>query len=125
MDECLQFILYFCHIFLGWLTVGPDLSSSNFSSETYNSYFNSSPTEYLVGDTPEIENLRPKSPKAKNKGDGGKGRGGMGPGGPAWANRGMRGIGGRGIGGRGGLTRGIGFSIRGNRGLSRGGFPTR
>ena len=68
-----------------------------------------------------IENLRPK---AKNKDDGEKGRGGMGPGGPAWATRGMRGIGGgRGIGGRGGLTRGIGFSIRGNWVLSRGGFP--
>jgi hypothetical protein len=40
----------------------------------------------------------------------------MGPGGPAWATRGMRGIGGLGIGGRGGLTKGIGFSIRGNRG---------
>ena len=26
----------------------------------------------FVGDTPEIENLRPKSPKAKNKEDGGK-----------------------------------------------------
>ncbi|CAB4035479.1 N6-adenosine-methyltransferase subunit METTL14-like, partial [Paramuricea clavata] len=99
-----------------WLTVGPDLSGSNFLSETYNSYFNSSPAEYLVGDTPEIENLLPQ---AKNKGDGGKGRGGMGPGGPAWATRGMRGIGGRGIGGRAGLTRGITFSIRGNRGLSR------
>ena len=118
-------IIIFFLIFLGWLTVGPDFSSSNFSSETYNSYFNSSPTDYLVGDTQEIENLRPKSPKAKNKGDGGKGRGVMGSGGPAWATRGMCGIGGRGIGGRGGLTRGIGFSIRGNRGLSRGGFPTR
>ncbi|XP_048581270.1 N6-adenosine-methyltransferase non-catalytic subunit [Nematostella vectensis] len=92
----------------GWLTVGPDLSSTNFSSETYKAYFNSEPDGYLVGCSNEIESLRPKSP-VKNKGDnsgrGGSSRGGGGPRG------GRGGPGGRGRGGYQG-GRGRGFQQR-------------
>lgn len=60
-EEIFHIIEHFClgrrrlHLFgndstlrPGWLTVGPDLSSSNFSSETYNSYFDGAPNEHLV-----------------------------------------------------------------------------
>lgn len=93
-------------LFSGWLTVGPNLTSSNFSSETYKSNFNNGPDDYLVGSTQEIESLRPKSPVAKNKGEN-SGRGGSTRGGS------------RGGSGRGGSRGGRGAA--GGRGSNRGG----
>uniref|UniRef100_A0A0D6R172 Methyltransferase-like protein 1 n=1 Tax=Araucaria cunninghamii TaxID=56994 RepID=A0A0D6R172_ARACU len=66
----------------GWLTVGKGLSSSNFNAEAYLKNFvdkdgklwqggagrNPPPdAPHLVGTTPEIESLRPKSPPQKNQ----------------------------------------------------------
>ncbi|KAG1668004.1 N6-adenosine-methyltransferase non-catalytic subunit [Nymphon striatum] len=74
----------------GWLTVGPDLTNSNFNSELYDSYFNKGPNDYLTGCTERIEALRPKSPPPK-KGSGSMARG------RGWSNaRGNRGRGHRG-----------------------------
>ncbi|KAJ3343924.1 N6-adenosine-methyltransferase subunit mettl14 [Gonapodya sp. JEL0774] len=56
----------------GWLTIGADISGTNFDANAYNSYFSSEPDGYLVRSTPEIENLRPKSPPPQQ---GGKTRG--------------------------------------------------
>ncbi|CAG5132508.1 unnamed protein product [Candidula unifasciata] len=70
----------------GWLTVGPELTSSNFDAEVYASLFEAKPDDYLTGCSDEIERLRPKSPTPKNKqptqqtergGRGGRGRGGQ------------------------------------------------
>ncbi|XP_065663867.1 N6-adenosine-methyltransferase non-catalytic subunit-like [Hydra vulgaris] len=79
-EEIFKIIEHFClgrrrlHVFgndhtvrPGWVTVGPDLTSSNYSSEQYNSFFSSTPEDYLVGSTDMIEQLRPKSPPAKIK----------------------------------------------------------
>ena len=121
--------------FAGWLTVGPDLSSSNFSSETYNSYFSNGPDDYLVGCTPEIETLRPKSPPLKNKNPqqpggrgGGRGAGrGVGRGGPP--EQGIATIPvirGRGVPGPlDGMPRGGGFSGRGMPFIPHGGYQPR
>lgn len=59
----------------GWLTIGGSLTSSNYDSEKYNNYFigdimypeaqNYEGGKY-VGSTPEIESLRPRSPKRNN-----------------------------------------------------------
>ncbi|KAF2364994.1 Pseudouridine synthase TruD [Trinorchestia longiramus] len=58
----------------GWLTVGPDLSSSNFDRGIYSSFFNPETGGSLTtGCTDRIEALRPKSPPPKA---GGKTRGG-------------------------------------------------
>ncbi|XP_044758417.1 N6-adenosine-methyltransferase non-catalytic subunit [Coccinella septempunctata] len=58
----------------GWLTVGPELTNSNFNAELYSSSF--APTTLTTGCTERIEALRPKSPPAKNKGNSGnRGRG--------------------------------------------------
>ncbi|XP_045478100.1 N6-adenosine-methyltransferase non-catalytic subunit [Harmonia axyridis] len=58
----------------GWITVGPDLTNSNFNVELYSSSF--TPTTLTTGCTERIEALRPKSPPAKNKGNSGnRGRG--------------------------------------------------
>merc|ERR1712048_419438 len=86
-EEVFRIIEHFClgrrrlHIFgddhsirPGWLTIGPSLSSSNYSSELYDSYFQGGASELLVGNTDQIEQLRPKSPPAKG-GQGGMGRG--------------------------------------------------
>lgn len=94
---------------LGWLTVGPNVTSSNFSTDTYKSYFSNGPDDYLVGSSQDIESLRPKSPAAKNKGDY-SGRGGSTRGGP---RGGMSGRGGP----RGGMRGGPG-----GRGMNRGGY---
>ncbi|KAF8379540.1 hypothetical protein HHK36_028979 [Tetracentron sinense] len=66
----------------GWLTVGKELSSSNFNAEAYGRNFadkdgkvwqggggrNPPPdTPHLVLTTPDIESLRPKSPPQKNQ----------------------------------------------------------
>jgi mRNA (2'-O-methyladenosine-N6-)-methyltransferase len=50
----------------GWLTLGPDLSSSNYSKDTYNSYFEK-PEDLVLGFHHETDNLRPKSPPPKVK----------------------------------------------------------
>ncbi|XP_069700084.1 N6-adenosine-methyltransferase non-catalytic subunit [Periplaneta americana] len=59
----------------GWLTVGPELTNSNFNAELYASYFSNG--QATTGCTERIEALRPKSPPPKGKGaPGGRGRGG-------------------------------------------------
>ena len=50
----------------GWLTLGPDLSSSNYSKETYNNYFEKT-DDLVLGFHQEIDSLRPKSPPPKVK----------------------------------------------------------
>jgi len=52
----------------GWVTVGPELTSSNFT-KAFPEYFKGeagSANDPLVGSTPEIETLRPKSPPPRN-----------------------------------------------------------
>lgn len=57
----------------GWLTIGPELTNSNFNAELYQSYFTSN--SLTTGCTERIEALRPKSPPPKGKGNqGGRGR---------------------------------------------------
>jgi len=56
----------------GWLTIGPDLTSTNFNPDTYSGFFDPrDPTGHLTGATEDIERLRPKSPPPKVKGGGG------------------------------------------------------
>lgn len=81
----------FCFlVFLGWLTVGPTLTNSNFNPETYASHF-SVPNSHLSGCTEEIERLRPKSPPVKLKSDRGGGAPRGGRGGPNAGRGGDRG----------------------------------
>ena len=61
----------------GWLTIGPDLTLSNYDAHTLAGYYADGLT---TGCTERIESLRPKSPPPKM--GGGRGRGGGGPGGP-------------------------------------------
>lgn len=56
----------------GWLTVGPELTNSNFNSEIYGGYFADNTT---TGCTERIEALRPKSPPTNGKVLRGRGRG--------------------------------------------------
>uniref|UniRef100_A0A182Y076 N(6)-adenosine-methyltransferase non-catalytic subunit METTL14 n=2 Tax=Neocellia TaxID=44535 RepID=A0A182Y076_ANOST len=56
----------------GWVTIGPELTNSNFNSELYANSFEESPT---TGCTERIEALRPKSPPANGKVLRGRGRG--------------------------------------------------
>ncbi|CAD7000340.1 methyltransferase-like protein 14 homolog [Ceratitis capitata] len=56
----------------GWLTVGPELTNSNFNAELYQTYFAEAPA---TGCTSRIESLRPKSPPANSKVLRGRGRG--------------------------------------------------
>ncbi|XP_074647986.1 N(6)-adenosine-methyltransferase non-catalytic subunit METTL14-like isoform X2 [Tubulanus polymorphus] len=87
----------------GWLTIGPELTSSNFESEIYKGYFNKEVNGYLTGCSEEIERLRPKSPPPKINGQQ-SGRGGRGRG---WSGRGNASRGrGASSGGRGGGHRG-------------------
>ena len=59
----------------GWLTIGPDLTSSNFSKELYLSFFDG-PDGCLLGHSEDIEARRPKTPPMKSRGGrGGRGRG--------------------------------------------------
>ncbi|CAG2066623.1 unnamed protein product [Timema podura] len=59
----------------GWLTIGPELTNSNFNVDVYSSYFSTG--QATTGCTERIEALRPKSPPPKGKGTpGGRGRGG-------------------------------------------------
>lgn len=84
-EEIFHIVEHFClgrrrlHVFgrdvtirPGWLTIGPELTNSNFNSEAYNAHFNKGPNDYLTGCTERIEILRPKSPPPK----GGKNAGG-------------------------------------------------
>lgn len=58
----------------GWLTIGPELTNSNFNADLYASYFLNN--NITTGCTERIEALRPKSPPPKGKGNsGGRGRG--------------------------------------------------
>ncbi|XP_063243345.1 N6-adenosine-methyltransferase non-catalytic subunit [Bacillus rossius redtenbacheri] len=58
----------------GWLTIGPELTNSNYNAELYASYFAAG--QDTTGCTERIEALRPKSPPPKLKGaPGGRGRG--------------------------------------------------
>lgn len=50
----------------GWLTIGPEVTTSNFDAEIYRNYFNREPGP-TTGCTDEIEMLRPKSPPPKNQ----------------------------------------------------------
>ena len=63
----------------GWLTIGPDLSNSNYDWALHQGYF-TGPSGLTTGCTDRIEQLRPKSPppKAGQRGRGGKRRGGRG-----------------------------------------------
>ena len=54
----------------GWLTVGPELTNSNFSADIYKDYFSRNATDYLTGCTDRIEALRPKSPPSKTTSNG-------------------------------------------------------
>lgn len=59
----------------GWLTVGPDLSNSNYDWSLHQSFFSDSLT---TGCTDRIEQLRPKSPPPKSGARPGRGGGGGG-----------------------------------------------
>lgn len=85
-----QMFPFFFLVFLGWLTVGPTLTNSNFNPETYATHF-SLPNSHLSGCTDEIERLRPKSPPAKLKSDRGGGTPRGGRGGPNAGRGGDRG----------------------------------
>lgn len=91
-EEIFHIVEHFClgrrrlHVFgrdvtirPGWLTIGPELTNSNFNSEAYNAHFSKGPNDYLTGCTERIEALRPKSPPPK---------GGKSAGGPSGASRG-------------------------------------
>jgi N6-adenosine-specific RNA methylase IME4 len=82
-EEIFHIIEHFClgrrrlHLFgrdatirPGWLTVGPELTNSNFNSQLYKDYFSHSSTDYLTGCTDRIEALRPKSPPPKGNANG-------------------------------------------------------
>lgn len=77
-DEIFHIIEHFClgrrrlHLFgrdstirPGWLTVGPELTNSNFNTDLYKDYFSRDSYDYLTGCTDRIEALRPKSPPPK------------------------------------------------------------
>lgn len=49
----------------GWVTVGPEVTSSNYDPVSYKQHFSASETAYLTGCSEEIERMRPKSPPAK------------------------------------------------------------
>nr|XP_054773865.1 N6-adenosine-methyltransferase non-catalytic subunit-like [Lytechinus pictus] len=105
----------------GWLTIGPQLTNSNFNKDTFKGYFNKNSEDYLTGCPDEVERLRPKSPVNKNNPGG---RGGRGERGGRGGGMGRGGFGGRGGGDRGGRGGRGGFGGRG-RGGHRGGFGQR
>ena len=85
-EEIFHIIEHFClgrrrlHLFgrdstirPGWLTVGPELTNSNFNPETYWKFFEGV-NGHLTGCTERIETLRPKSPPPKSKNSGGSNR---------------------------------------------------
>lgn len=99
----------------GWLTIGPEVTTTNFDADLYRSYFNRDPGP-TTGCTDEIEMLRPKSPPPKNQ-DGGDGRGR----GRGFGRGFMRGRGG-GRGGRPPHTASSRGGFQSNRGNFRGGY---
>ncbi|CAH8540804.1 unnamed protein product [Schistosoma turkestanicum] len=50
----------------GWVTVGNELSASNYDSRIYANNFTKDPNGLLLGTTDEIERLRPKSPPPRH-----------------------------------------------------------
>lgn len=110
----------------GWVTIGPELTSSNFNANMYKQIVNKDVFGHLTGCTDEIERLRPKSPPPKNKpGNNSSERGNK---------DGRGGVSGRGVvSGRGGnpsrgssqprgsSNKGMLVSSRGHLGRSRGG----
>lgn len=61
--------------FPGWLTIGSEVTSSNYSQELYNSYF-TGVDGFLLGQLDEIESRRPKTPPPRGgRGGGTRGRG--------------------------------------------------
>lgn len=91
-EEIFHIIEHFClgkrrlHVFgrdstirPGWVTIGSELTNSNFNSDVYASYFEGGMT--TTGCTERIETLRPKSPQNTNNGSQrgarGRGRGGV------------------------------------------------
>ncbi|XP_062611864.1 N6-adenosine-methyltransferase non-catalytic subunit-like [Saccostrea cucullata] len=100
----------------GWLTLGPELTSTNFDALVYSGYFNKNPNDYLTGCSEEIERLRPKSPTPKNKQQGGSSDGrGRGASGSRGGSRGTGSSTRGGSQGRGSFSRG---SFSGSRGGS-------
>ena len=78
-DEIFHIIEHFClgrrRLYLfgrdntvrpGWLTIGPELSFSNYDKQVYKSWFEP-PNSTVTGCTDRIEMLRPKSPPLKSK----------------------------------------------------------
>lgn len=78
-DEIFNIIEHFClgrrRLYLfgrdstvrpGWLTVGPELSASNYDKATFKSWFEP-PNALVTGCTERVEMLRPKSPPLKTK----------------------------------------------------------
>ncbi|XP_046581872.1 N6-adenosine-methyltransferase non-catalytic subunit-like [Haliotis rubra] len=103
----------------GWLSIGSEVTSSNFDPEVYARLFPDE-SHHVTGCTEEIERLRPKSPQPKNKNNnsdrGGKGQG-----------RGSNNRGGQQRGGHSNRNMRGGHPGRGNmrRGMGRGGFKPR
>lgn len=77
-DEIFNIIEHFClgrrRLYLfgrddsirpGWLTVGPDLSTTHFDPVRFRSVFDLSPNGNLTGTSDRIEMLRPRSPPPK------------------------------------------------------------
>ena len=131
--EIFHIVEHFClgrrrlHIFArdstirpGWLSLGNELTSSNYDRDIYLGHFQTEES-LTTGCSEEIERLRPKSPSPKNKQMSGPprgqrgGRGGPPRGGPPVPMRGGRGM---------SMTTGSpGRGIRGmSRGPPRGGF---
>lgn len=97
----------------GWVTVGPELTTSNFDLERYKAHFREPPGP-TTGCSKEIEELRPKSPPMRSMGSQGpqsSGSSGPRPGMPP---------------GMAGFGMGQGMQGRGNAGFGRGraGFGT-
>jgi hypothetical protein len=49
----------------GWLTIGPDISETNFNRDVFKSLFDLNQNANLTGSTERIEMLRPKTPPPK------------------------------------------------------------
>lgn len=51
----------------GWLTVGPELTQTNFDKEIFRTSFDMNSSGNLTGSTERIEQLRPKTPPIKSR----------------------------------------------------------
>ncbi|XP_063726694.1 N6-adenosine-methyltransferase non-catalytic subunit-like [Symsagittifera roscoffensis] len=78
-EEIFKIIQHFClgrrrlHLFgtdkdirPGWLTIGPNVTGSNFDAVKYASWFNREPNGHLTGCSDRIEDIRPKSPPLRS-----------------------------------------------------------